>query len=108
MSLDVYLEEIVEGREVYSANITHNLNRMADEAGVYACCWRPEENGIKTASQMIEPLESGIALMKADPSRFEKFNPNNGWGSYENFLPWLENYLAACRSNPNARVRASR
>ena len=128
MSLDVHLEEILPGSfdgeytcercghenklqaftDLYSANVTHNLNRMADEAGVYDCCWRPEENGIKKAEQMIAPLEAGIALMRSDPARFEKFNAPNGWGLYEHFLPWLEAYLEACRKYPNAKVRAGR
>jgi hypothetical protein len=44
-----------EGRsnEVYSANITHNLGKMADEAGVYEALWRPEEIGVKTAFDLI-------------------------------------------------------
>ena len=42
MSLDVWLVEVLP-TEVYSANITHNLNRMADEAGIYEQC--PERMG---------------------------------------------------------------
>ena len=33
MSLDVYLE-VMKPTEVFSANITHNLNKMAEAAGV--------------------------------------------------------------------------
>lgn len=94
--------------EVFSANITHNLNRMADEAEIYKEVWRPEENGITTAAQLIEPLRRGIAAMKADPIRFKLFDAPNGWGVYEDFVPWLERYLAACEEYPTALVRASR
>jgi hypothetical protein len=90
--------------EVYSANITHNLGRMAAEAGIYEACWRPEEIGITHARQLIEPLRSGIALMRADPPRFEKHNAPNGWGLYEHFVPWLERYLVACEQYPDAEV----
>ena len=45
-----------ESDYVYSANITHNLTKMADEAGIYECLWRPEEIGITKAGQLIEPL----------------------------------------------------
>lgn len=107
MSLDVTLKA-VRPVEVYSANITHNLGEMAKEAGIYEACWRPEEIGITKAAQLIEPLRNGIAQMKADPARFEKLNSPNGWGLYENFLPWLENYLAACEANPDAEVSAWR
>lgn len=107
MSLDVYLSKVME-TEVFSANITHNLGAMAKEAGIYQHLWRPEEIGIKTASELIEPLRTGIALMKSDPARFEAFNAPNGWGLYKHFVPWLEKYLAACEEHPDAAVGVSR
>jgi len=57
---------------------------------------------------MIEPLRQGLELMKSDPERFQKFNPSNGWGSYKDFLPWIEKYLRACEDNPEADVSADR
>ncbi len=109
MSLDIYLEQPATGIEVvFEANVTHNLNSMADEAGLYGILWRPEESGIITARGMISKLEQGIALMKSDPERFRKHNPENGWGSYADFVPWLERLLMACKENPEATVRASR
>ena len=94
--------------EYFWANITHNLNEMADQAGIYEAVWRPENIEIKTASQLIEPLEKGIVLLKSDPARFRKFDSPNGWGKYDDFVPWLEEYLAACRKYPAAKVRVSR
>lgn len=107
MSLDVSLTR-VQPTEVYSSNITHNLSRMANEAGIYQALWRSEEIGITKASQLIQPLEQGLSLMKSDPLRFEKFNAPNGWGMYKHFLPWVEEYLAACKENPDADVSVSR
>ncbi len=63
MSLDVYLEDETKPRvcsccnqvitgsfeEVYISNVTHNLNKMAGEAGIYEALWRPEEIGITHA-----------------------------------------------------------
>lgn len=106
MSLDIYLEE--EGREVFDANITHNLGGMAGEAGLYDCLWRAPENGFMVARQLIEPLETGVAMMKGEPARFVPFNPKNGWGSYAVFVPWLEELLEACRKHPEAEIRTSR
>lgn len=103
MSLDVTLTAI-RPTTVYTGNITHNLGAMAREAGIYEACWRPEELGIKHAAQLIEPLRNGIALMKSEPDRFKKHNSPNGWGLYEHFLPWLEDYLKACEANPDAEV----
>lgn len=62
MSLDVYLR-LDNGNEVYDANITHNLNTMAEEAGIYKHLWRPEELGITKAKDLIEPLAEGLAKM---------------------------------------------
>lgn len=92
----------------YEANITHNLNTMASHAGIYDCMWRPDENGIETAAQLIEPLEVGLSLLQSDPERFEALNPSNGWGSYEGLVRFTRNYLEACREYPEAEVRVSR
>jgi hypothetical protein len=113
MSLDVYLVNNYcvhcgRGDEGYSANITHNLNGMASEAGIYEIVWRPDEYGITKANQLIEPLRKAITEMKADPERFKKYNAKNGWGAYDRFVPWLEEYLAACEEDPDASVRVSR
>lgn len=89
---------------VYHANITHNLGGMAREAFLYNCCWRPDEHGYELAKQLIGPLSDGLTLLKADPVRFKQFNPANGWGSYEGLVEFVEEYLAACRKYPNARV----
>jgi len=99
---------IREDHEVFQRNITHNLNRMADEAGIYDACWRPDEAGITTAAQLIEPLEKGLALLRSDPARFKAFNPSNGWGNYDGLVEFVEAYLTACKEYPNARVYASR
>jgi len=107
MSLDVYLED-ADGKCFYTANITHNLNKMADSAGIYGCLWRPEENGITHAKQVIEPLSRGVALLASEKSRFEKFNDENGCGTWENFLTFCADYLQACRDNPGALVRSFR
>jgi hypothetical protein len=107
MSLDVYLSR-VQPVDVYDSNITHNLNHMAEQAGIYKHLWHPEEIGITKASQLIEPLTDGLALLRSDPDRFRKFSASNGWGTYEQFIPWIEKYLAACIKYPDAEVRVSR
>jgi len=107
MSLNVYLSAIRK-TDVFSANITHNLNRMAEEAGIYKHLWRPNEIGVIHAFQLIKPLKTGIALMKSDPERFKKLESPNGWGTYNDFIPWLEKYLKACEDNPDAEIEISR
>lgn len=106
MSLDVSL--ILDDVDVYYANITHNLNKMADDAGIYQHLWRPEEIGINTAFQLIEPLTKGLTLMITNRERFEKFNPSNGWGDYDNFMLWILEYILACTKYPHANIEISR
>ena len=93
---------------VFDANITHNLNKMADAAGIYEACWRPEEIGATKAGDIIPILEKGFEDMKARPEHFKKFDSENGWGTYKDFLPWVENYLNACREYPDAIIEVSR
>ena len=107
MSLDVYLESD-SGEHLYSRNITHNLGAMAAEAGIYAHLWRPDENGITHARQLIEPLTAGVALLACEKARFEKFNSPNGWGLWETCVPFCADYLQACKDNPDALVKVSR
>lgn len=105
MSLDITFSR----RQVcFEANITHNLNKMAREAGIYELLWRPEEVGITKAEQLIQPLKEGVERMKADPERFKAFNSPNGWGLYENFVPWIERVILACQEDPDCDVEVSR
>lgn len=107
MSLDVSLM-VVREVEAYEANITHNLNAMAEAAGLYDALWRPDEVGITKASQLIEPLERGLNRLIGDPAGFKQYNPANGWGSYDFLVRFVMQYLEACREYPEATVRVSR
>lgn len=126
MSLDVYLNSPVEVEEEcicqccdnmhikkyfpnhYQANITHNLGKMADKAGVYNCLWRPDENGITHAKQLIEPLTKGYELLTNDYKVFVEMNPSNGYGSYEGLRCFVADYLQACIEFPDDIVEVSR
>lgn len=89
---------------IYSANITHNLSQMADEASIYKALWRPDEIGITHAHQLIEPLKTGLKRLQQEPEHFKQFNPENGWGDYEGLVEFVEKYLEACEKYPTARV----
>lgn len=118
MSLDVSLlkiktcphcgEPIGGTEEVFWANITHNLGTMAEAAGIYGCVWTPEKIGIEKASDLVEPLRDGIVEMEGDPDKYKQFDSENAWGCYEQFIPWLREYLKACIENPDCVVSVSR
>jgi len=113
MSLDIDLIDNMcshcgRGECVYEANITHNLGKMAEALDIYSQVWHPEKNGVLYASQLIQPLTDAIYKMKRAPKLYKQYDSPNGWGKYDNFLPWLEGLLAACKEHPNAVVRADR
>ena len=110
LDLDLYVEVDTGGKELYyvelwSKNITHNLGTMASHLGIYVILWRPAEE--QRAKDMIAPLENAIDLMKKMPDVYKVYEPANKWGTLENFLPWLEDLLEACKIHPEAKVRAS-
>jgi len=113
--------------EIYSSNITHNLGKMADEAGIYEALWRPyqlkpdyrefedyneesefENNSITYCHEIIPIIEKGLEKLKSDPEFYKTFNSPNGWGMYEHFVPFVEKYLEALKENPNLIVRTDR
>jgi hypothetical protein len=98
----------IKTNEVYWANITHNLYKMAEAAGIDAHLWRPDEIKITKAKELIEPLRQGLHNLKSEPERYKKFNPENGWGSYDGLVKFVENYLNACYEYPDADVEVSR
>ena len=106
MSLDLSL--VLNNNEVWCWNITHNLNKMALEAGLYEYVWQPEENEIYFAEQMIDYLKAGIYRLKNNPGLYKEFNPDNGWGDYDGFLLFIESYLVECERNPLATIESSR
>lgn len=97
-----------ETNVVYSANITHNLNTMADRAGIYLHLWRPEEIGISKARQLIKPLRAGLTRLSANEEFYRKFEPENGWGTYSTLVSFVQEYLDACVKYSDASVSVSR
>ena len=115
MSLDVYLYinvdiggEEKEQIELFSANITHNLGRMADVVGIYKHLWRPEEIGIEQAKDLINALRIGLNRLKEKPKQYKKYDDPNGWGTYSVFVNFVERYLKACKRYPKAMIEVSR
>lgn len=106
MSLGVYL--MVDGECVYSANITHNLNKMAEEAGCYEVLWRPDELGKHKAWEIVQTLITGLNELLLNPYTYKKFNPENGRRTYEGLVKFIVNYIIACRENPEAVIEVSR
>ena len=81
---------------------------MADEAGLLNGLWRPQEFGFETARMLIPYLESGLKELLDNPDKYKKLNPKNGWGSYDGFVKFVQDYLAACKEHPDGEISAYR
>jgi hypothetical protein len=118
MSLDIWLSIKVDtggdepyDLELFSGNITHNLTLMASKAGIYDSLWHPynltDDGSFPHARELIVPLEKGLKKLKEDPDHYRRFNSSNGWGVYEDFVPFVERVLNSCKEHPKAIVRNS-
>jgi hypothetical protein len=113
MSLDVDLM-ITMPTSVYSGNVTHNLGPMAREVKLsngltlYDILWRPEEHGLYFAREISELLDEGWNILLSDPEKYKRYNPENGWGSYEGLCDFVYKYRNACWDNPQAELSVSR
>lgn len=108
MSLDFYLSHQRSNRELFERNITHNLTKMAGEAGIYKVLWRPDENGYSQAKQIVPALQQGLEKLRANPDHYEQFEAENGWGTYDGLVEFTEAVLEACLDFPEARILVSR
>jgi hypothetical protein len=104
MSLDIWLTDTVE-TTVVDKNITHNLGRMWVEAGIHDVLYNSEG---KTAQSVLPILHKGLRLMIAEPERFKKFDPPNGWGTYKHALPWLSDLINEFEEYPNGIIGVSK
>lgn len=113
MSLDVDLM-VTQPVSIYSGNITHNLGKMAKEVKVgegrtlYDILWRPDEHGYVYAREISEMLDEGWNILLSDPEKYKRYNPENGWGSYDGLCSFVYRYRNACWDNPDAELRVSR
>lgn len=105
MSLDIDLIK-VQPVVVYTTNITHNLNKMAEALEIYDVLWRPKEG--TRAISLCRPLEKAIDRMQKNPEYYRTFDAANRWGTYDDFLRFLEELLSECQEHPDARVEVSR
>lgn len=107
MGLDVSLVND-KGQCVFECYVTHNLNKMANEAGIYEVMWRPDEIMCSEAQDIAEKLMEGLQSLIRRKWYFEQFNPSNGFGDYEGFVSVVTKYATACFENPTAKIEVSR
>ena len=106
MSYDVYVNCHTCGADLIRPeghnNMTSNLAKMWGEAGAPL----RDFDGL-AAVAVIPRLRAAIDSLRDEPDYYRTFNPENGWGSYEHCLDFLERILAACCRDPQGTIRVS-
>jgi hypothetical protein len=111
MSLDLELygtpcKECGHTKQCMSFNYTYNVSHMwysvfpDDEGMVYI-------EGF-TGKGAVSKLKKAIYEMKDKKKFMKKLEPDNGWGSYEGFLEFLNKLLQASEEFPDSIWRADR
>lgn len=106
------VEEEIETNEFWYGNITHNLCQMAEDClsfeeeyqhyNLYDLLWRDTQvpfTGVYL-NIYIAHLSYCLYVLKNDPDHFKKFNPENGWGTYEQLVNFVEEFIKALVTMP--------
>lgn len=103
-----------EDNEYFHINITHNLTGMASKCGVIGSCdyksdednaiitlydllWHPKDN-LNIEVPTLDYLEDIVACYRKlleNPEFFKRYNPDNGWGTYEQLVRKTKEFINA-------------
>ena len=107
-----------EDENFWHGNITHNMGKMASkvpiegtELTLYDLLWRPDEHGIETAGSpgYREWVLKGYHYLRGHREKLIPFNPENGWGNYEQLLEFtLDFFQHLVTVEDELRIHASR
>ena len=111
-SIDEVPVQKYETNEFWHGNITHNLCGMAEDCesfeeeyqhyNLYDLLWRDTQvpfTGVYL-NIYIAHLAYCLYVLKNDPDHFKKFNPENGWGTYEQLVNFVEEFIKALVTMP--------
>lgn len=99
MSVDITCGE-------YDGNITHNVQRMMNEAFLNKGYWVDQLTG-KTGAEVLPLLTAALHRMAENPRYFEMYDSPNGWGTWRDCLPFLAKLREGCYLNPDAIIETS-
>lgn len=95
MSLDISCGD-------FDTNITHNLNGMFSHA--FGVDNYEAVLAFKKGGEVLHLIDMAIMNMVCSPSEYEKFEASNGWGTYEQALPWLIKLRQGLALNPDSEI----
>lgn len=105
-----------ETDEFWHGNITHNLNKMAMQCpsfdpdySLYNLLWRDEPINDLNPYFYIDRLISCLGNLENNPDYYKQFNPENGWGTYEQLVKFVKSFVIALIDMPNgSKIEYSR
>lgn len=104
MGLNIYVSEM-QYVTFQDFQLTHNLVPMAKEAGLYEALWCPSVFADKPEAQdLIYNLELGLTYLLEHPERCKRWEPANGFGSYDQLVSIVHDYLVTCKLYPDAII----
>ena len=111
MSLDLYMvikscEHCGQSQTTDSLNMTYNLWPMWAEIfpGAEQMCDIDDMSGDEA-----EPyLKIALRRLNKNSEKFKAFNPANGWGTYEDFVKYIENLIKLCKEYPDGIWKSDR
>jgi len=82
-------------------NLTYNLSPMLRAAGM-----PPWSEFIGMEVEVAWPIwERVVKELRRDRAKYEAMNPPNGWGSYEQAIATLSEFIHECReAHPGSRI----
>lgn len=106
MSYDIRI--IVNHSDGYSSsfevgNMTYNVAPMVVEASGVSFSWY---DGISCA-KALPLLRRTWQQMKRDPETYKRLEAWNGWGTYDQFMPYLTRLYAMVRLHPTGVIEVS-
>jgi len=101
--------------KVHNMNLTHNLTSMAshvevgkDDLTLYDVLWRPDEHYMYHADDILPYVRTGLKELLHNPSKYEMYNPTNGWGSYDTLVKQVTELLFQLELHPQAYLQPDR
>jgi len=84
-------------------NMTYNVSTMVKEACGVTFSWF---DGM-TCKQALPILYFCWRNLRRNPSHFRRFEAPNGWGTYEQFMPYMTRFYVMARLHPKGIIRVS-
>ena len=121
MGLNIYFYD-KDGNEIEDTpnlQITHNLNTIVLELGLlvglpyYEVIWRPDElfglkNGEVDVALVLKVLPDLIKNLLKFEDRLTDYLPSSGYGTFENLIRFLCDYLKECHTHQEAYIYCCR